>query len=398
MLDKFLLILELVVLVYLSFNILYILMYTFGAFFYRKTNFDVPVTHYNCFAILIPAYKSDDIITPTVIESLKQNYPRDYYDIVVIADSVKQETLDELNKFPVKLIPVKFDVSTKARSINTALALMPEKYDYCIVLDVDNIMEYDFLKKMNIRLQHGEQAIQGHRSAKNLNTSFAILDGLSEEINNYIFRKGHIGMGVSSALIGSGKAIEYKLFKDKMSQISTPVEDKELEILLLRDGVKILYEHDANVYDEKVQTSNVFANQRKRWIASQFFEFNRALFEGIYELVYRGNFDYFDKAIQKLLLPRVLLWGLVLLCSITVFFNVFHFGHLFFALFLLCNMIYIVAIPPSYFNMRTLMASLRIPQAFLLMIVAILRSKGAASKRFIHTPHQYLQTEENSNQ
>jgi len=35
----------------------------------------------------------------------------------------------------------------------------------------------------------------------------ALLDGISEEINNNIFRKGHQTLGLSSALIGSGMAL-----------------------------------------------------------------------------------------------------------------------------------------------------------------------------------------------
>jgi hypothetical protein len=36
-----------------------------------------------------------------------------------------------------------------------------------------------------------------------------------------------------------------------------------------------------------------------------------------------------------------------------------------------------------------------VPKAILLMIVALIRSKGAASKKFIHTKHEFVA--ENSN-
>ena len=49
----------------------------------------------------------------------------------------------------------------------------------------------NFLKKINAAFAHGYVAVQGHRTAKNMNTSWAILDAVSEEINNNIFRKGH---------------------------------------------------------------------------------------------------------------------------------------------------------------------------------------------------------------
>jgi cellulose synthase/poly-beta-1,6-N-acetylglucosamine synthase-like glycosyltransferase len=391
MLKNLLLIIESIALIYLVFNIFYVTIYSLGSFLYKRSNFNIKVTKFNKFAILIPAYKSDEIILNTAQESLLQSYDREYYDIIVIGDSLQESTLNKLNEMDIKLFPVQFEISTKAKSLNTALALLPEVYDYCCVLDVDNIMEHDFLKKINIRLQNNEMVVQAHRTAKNTNTSFAVLDGMSEEINNNIFRKGHIALGVSSALIGSGFVIQYNYFKEILLSIESPVEDKELEIILLRDKHKILYESDAYVYDEKVASSGVFVNQRRRWIASQFYDFNKVFFDCIVELVVNKNFDFFDKAMQKILLPRVLLLGISGLSTLTIFFSSFSFGIVFIVLFLLCCLSFFIGIPSHYYNLRTVKASLSVPKAILLMIVALLRSKGAANKKFIHTKHEFVE-------
>jgi hypothetical protein len=55
---------------------------------------------------------------------------------------------------------------------------------------------------------------------KNTNNSWAILDAISEEINNNIFRKGHRVLGLSSAIIGSGMAFRYNYFKTLMSTVT----------------------------------------------------------------------------------------------------------------------------------------------------------------------------------
>lgn len=390
MIKNLIFILELIALIYLVFNIFYVTIYSLGSFLYKRTNFNVTVTKFNKFAVLIPAYKSDEIILNTAQESLLQSYDKKYYDIVVIGDSLQEDTLEKLNELDVKLFPVQFEISTKAKSLNTALALLPEIYDYCCILDVDNIMEHDFLKKLNIRLQNNEMVIQAHRTAKNANTSFAVLDGMSEEINNNIFRKGHIGLGVSSALIGSGFAIQYDYFKEILLSIESPVEDKELEIILLRDKYKILYESDAYVFDEKVASSGVFVNQRRRWIASQFYDFNKVFFDCIVELVVNKNFDFFDKAMQKILLPRVILLGISAVSTFTFLFSTFTFGLVFLILFMFCCFSFFVGIPQKYYNIKTIKASLSLPKAIILMVVALVRSKGAASKKFIHTKHEFV--------
>jgi hypothetical protein len=85
-------------------------------------------------------------------------------------------------------------------------------------------MDTYFLERIAQDFDKGYTVIQGHRVAKNTNTSVAVLDAISEEINNHIFRKGHCAAGVSSALIGSAMALEYTFLRKKWLP-STPSQD-----------------------------------------------------------------------------------------------------------------------------------------------------------------------------
>lgn len=388
MLASLLLILEVIILAYLTFNVVYIAIFSFCGILYKATNFKaIEIKKLQRFAVLIPAYKHDEVILNTVGHCLNQNYPNEKFDVIVIADSLEQLTLAELSVLPIKLIKVSFEESTKAKSINTALAQLDiANYDYCLILDVDNIMEHNFLSKINARLQDDQMVIQGHRTAKNLDTAFSILDGISEEINNHIFRKGHVALGVTSALSGSGQAMRIQEFKLAMSGISSAVEDKELEYYLLRNNYKVLYENDALVFDEKVQNSKVFTSQRKRWISSQFYEMNKVLGEGVKDLLFKGKFDFFDKGLQRVIMPRVLLLGFSFFCALFYFIPFIQLGQYFLTLFIINCLSYIIAIPSSYFNVNTLKAALRLPLAFFLMFFAMIKSKGN-SKKFVQTQH-----------
>ena len=75
------------------------------------------------------------------------------------------------------------------------MAQLKNDYEIAVVLDADNIMAADFLTKINTAFDKGFTAVQGHRTAKNINNSWAVLDAISEEINNHIFRKGTPGTG-----------------------------------------------------------------------------------------------------------------------------------------------------------------------------------------------------------
>jgi cellulose synthase/poly-beta-1,6-N-acetylglucosamine synthase-like glycosyltransferase len=316
------------------------------------------------------------------------NYPKDKFDIVVMGDSLQPETYDKLNELPIILFPVIFDKSTKARSLNLALSILPEVYDYALILDVDNHVYPDFLQKMNACLQGDKLVLQAHRTAKNTNTAFAILDAISEEINNVIFRKGHVAIGLSSSLIGSGKAIQYAYFKKAMANITSAVEDKELELNLIQDQIHIHYEDHLYVYDEKVASAKIFTNQRKRWVASQFFNFFNVVTDGFLGLILKGNVDYFDKCLQRIILPRVLILGLSFVLSILYFISYIQLGYYFALVFVVCLLTYLLSIPPSFFTIRTFLAAMHLPQAFVLMLWAVIKSKGSA-KNFNATPKTF---------
>lgn len=395
---KFILtILEFLLFAYLAFGVLYILIFSIAGLFTAKSNSKSITTLARKFAVLIPGYKEDAVIVEVAKKALEQDYYKAKFDVVVIADSFEAETLKALKALPIKLIEVSFETSTKSKALNTAMAQLGDAYDVALILDADNIMKPDFITKMNSAFDRGYKVVQGHRMAKNTNTSFAILDAISEEVNNHIFRKGHRVLGFSSALIGSGMAFEYRFFKSTMANIKAIGGfDKELELTLLRDGEKIEYLHDALVLDEKVQKADVFANQRKRWLSAQFVYFKRFFWSGVKAFFLKGNLDFADKVYQMIAPPRVLLAGLVSILALSsLVFQLFlpevsawlsvpplawqvTFGAVVVA--------FLCAIPRTFYNRKTLNALLTLPKAFAVMFLSLFKLKGA-NKKFIHTQH-----------
>lgn len=383
-------------LIYLGFSSAYLLFFAITSFFYKDKN-EMKGSLLRKFLILIPAYKEDKVIINTATEALKQEYPSELFDIYVIADSFEPETIDLLQKIErINYIEVSFKHSTKARSINKALEVITEDYDGIIIIDADNLMDADFIQKANRALSNGDKVIQGHRVAKNLDTSFAILDAISEEINNTIFRKGHIAIRMSSALIGSGMAFDFKLYKSIMQKIDTFAdEDKDLEIKLLLDWNKINYLNDAYIYDEKVSNSKNFVKQRSRWISSQIFYARTFLFKSIYELFAHSNFDFFNKMLQLLLMPRILMLGITFL--ITVFSSFLNRGFFFYswlAVFLACILALVLSVPKQFYNKHTAVAILSLPYGFFMMGLAVFKIKFG-HKRLSPTPHHTTTSDNN---
>ncbi|OIP83960.1 MAG: hypothetical protein AUK44_03790 [Porphyromonadaceae bacterium CG2_30_38_12] len=387
-------IIEYIIYVYFAFAAVYVLIFSVASVFPTKRKAKVLNKHRKV-AVLIPGYKEDNVICQVAEEALKQNYPADKFDVIIIADSFQPQTIARLKALPIKLIEVSFEKSTKSKALNKAMEILPQDYEIALILDADNMMAMNFVSEINNAFNRGFLVVQGHRVAKNTNTAFAVLDAISEELNNSIFRKGHRVLGLSSALIGSGMAFEYNMFKQRMSEIhAIGGFDKELELTLLRDELEIEYLNNALVYDEKVQKVEVFENQRKRWLSAQFIYFGRFVVPGVKHFVLQANIDFFDKVYQMIAPPRVLLIGLTtIITTIYLFFQLFFSENIFalsFASWLSVwasvVVAFMLAIPKEFYNYKTFNALLTLPKAFLSMFLSLFKLKGA-NKKFIHTQH-----------
>lgn len=375
-------------LLYFTLSAIYLITFAISGHFYKNMKYPENTDKYRKIGILVPAYKEDNVILGVAEFALKQEYPN--FELVIIADSFKEETLEKLRKLPLTLLEIVNDKRTKANAINIALNTLPTDYDVILILDGDNIIQdNDFLTKINKAFSTGLKIVQGHRTAKNFNTNFALLDAISEEINNHIFRKGHRAVGLSSALIGSAMAFDYSLFKKYMKEIKTSGEDKELEFNFLKDGYYFEYLNDAIVLDEKTQKSDAFVKQRSRWLANQFLQAQLHFFISI-KALFKGNFDFFDKALQHFLLPRILLLGTTFIISFTLIIFKYTFAYLWVICFITILLSLLISVPKKFVNNKTLIALLSLPKGYFNMILSMLHMKGA-TKNFVVTEKNYNQ-------
>jgi hypothetical protein len=141
------------------------------------------------------------------------------------------------------------------------------------------------------------------------------MGSIFEEINNNIFRRGHINLGVSAALAGSGTAYDFNWFKTNVMKAKTAGEDKEMEALLLRQGVFIDYFHHILVYGEKKRTTTKMNEQRGRWAIEQVRNFIRNI-KFLPGAIFRKQYDLADKIIQWMLVPRTKMVGIIMLMSV----------------------------------------------------------------------------------
>ena len=366
-----------------SVAVAYPLIYSLASLGTRKSYYPTANKQHK-FAILFPAYKEDRVIIPVVESFLQQHYPQELYKVIVISDHMQDTTNEHLAQLPITLLKVNYENSSKAKALNFAMNHFGrDEFDAVVILDADNIVDTNFLLEINKVFDAGVQAIQAHRTAKNRNTDIAVLDGLSEEVNNSIFRRAHVTLGISSALIGSGMIFNYQWFHDNVKHLVTTGEDKELEVLLLKQRIFIEFLDEVYVYDEKTQGEKGFYNQRRRWLATQFAQWGR-VFKDLPRAILSGNIDYSDKLIQWMLPPRLILFGGIIVMGSIMQIIDWPLALKWWALFLIMGVTLCLAIPDKLVDDRFKKSINKLPLLFIMMVVNLFRMKGM-NKKFVNT-------------
>ncbi len=247
---------------------------------------------YGC---IITAYKNAEIAKP-LIESLVNTQKYNNLHVYLVADDcdmtgwdVSHAKLTVLNPQP----PLKL----KAKSIIHAIENFVRPHEYIAVFDADNLAHPQFFNVINKYVNNGHRAVQGQRTAKNLDTVYACADATGEFYKNYVDRYLPYVLGSSAVISGSGMAVEAELYK---SYLASPEieqgkhqwkkmlqEDKILQNVLLRENERITYAWDAVVFDEKVVSGEQVETQRSRWLFSYFQNFPNSsglLLKGIFGL------------------------------------------------------------------------------------------------------------------
>lgn len=301
----------------------------------------------NRFIVLILSHQSGKSLEMTIKSVLGQGYSQRQFDVTVIADHEDEMTLFHIAQQPVTLLTPNFTKSSKIKSLQLALNNLPQFkiYDAVIILDAGDVIEPEFLEQMNdAYASAGTKAIQAHKLSLNRDTPSARLSAIFEEINNSIFRRGHISVGLPAALASSGMAFEFNWFKEYVSTAKASWSEKELELMLTRQHIYIDYFDKISVYNEKARQAEEFNRQHRKYIMTQFRSALRNIRFLPAALVNR-HYDLIDKLLQWMLIPRMILMAIILLMSVTLPFIYFSAVFKWWALFAIIVLILAIATP-----------------------------------------------------
>jgi cellulose synthase/poly-beta-1,6-N-acetylglucosamine synthase-like glycosyltransferase len=304
------------------------------------------------------------------------------------------ETVEELQTMPLHLFRIENEHGSKALSLQLLLnKIDTSDFDIALILDADNILEQGALKKINDAFLSGRQAIQLHRVAKNTESNLSYLEGISEEINNNLFRQGPRALNLSASTIGSGMAFpinKLKAIYNLEGIIYNPACDRIVDFEIMKSGITIEYLDNVFLWDEKVSSVQVFRKQRTRWIESQLIHIS-LFFRDAKSLDF-GKLNVINKFISNLFPPRVILLGVLFIIntmSLLPIGGTLAPGRLWWlVLFLTYLLALLISVPKRFFTFRLLKAVLFLPIAFINMLLAVFKV-NPTRKEFVHTPKSY---------
>lgn len=222
------------------------------------------------FMAIIPAH-NEEAVVGNLVESLQaQNYPRDKYDIYVIADNCTDDTA-KVAKEAGAIVLKRFDDArrTKGFALNWFLKQKIEEdadYDAFCVFDADNIVDPNFLKNMNKKLCQGEEIVQGYRDIKNPNDSWISAGyAIFYWMMHRFYHLARYNLGLSALLNGTGFMVKFDLVKPNGWQTITLTEDIEFSLMNIIENRRVGWSTDAIVYDEQPITFMQSWSQRSRW-------------------------------------------------------------------------------------------------------------------------------------
>ncbi|MCL6610599.1 MAG: glycosyltransferase family 2 protein [Peptococcaceae bacterium] len=253
--------------------ILVVLMYYYcvSVFGWKKHTEEKDYTPTKRFALITAAHNEEAVIRYH-IESLKKlNYPKELYDIYIIADNCSDNTAEVARQEGVNV----FERYSKKRGKGFALEWMfnelykmeDKQYDAVCIFDADNVVSSNFLLEMNSKLKQGYKSIQGYLDTKNPNDSWVTASYATAYWSmNRMWQLARYNLGLSNALGGTGLCLDYQLLKRYGWGATCLTEDLEFTMKLLLNGIKTAWAHDCKVYDEKPVYFSQTWRQRTRWL------------------------------------------------------------------------------------------------------------------------------------
>ena len=242
--------------------------YAIGFLFTRKFK---PAKKKHKYGILIAARNEETVIGNLLDSINKQDYPRDLLTVFVVADNCTDNTAKIAKKHGAKVYE-RFDDERKTKGFALQFLFKNIEKDYGIksfegyfIFDADNLLNRNYISKMNDAFDSGEKIITSYRNTKNFDENWIASTYALHWIRS--IRTNHRARSVlrlATNIQGTGFLFANEIVKNGWNYTGL-TEDRALTADAVARGYQITYQDEAEFFDEQPVSLKVALRQRLRW-------------------------------------------------------------------------------------------------------------------------------------
>ena len=274
--------------------------------------------------LLIPAHNEERSIG-RLLESLDAlDYPRDAYEVHVVADNCTDETAAIVRAAGANAHE-RFDLAQrgKGHALRWLMARLDlTAFDAVVIVDADSVVSSNLLSVANEALAAGWELGQVYDGVLNRDSSSAAaLRALAFDLHNYVRLLGTEALGASAGLMGNGMIIATSVLQGGSWDTYGLAEDMEAHARLLREGRRVHFLPEASVLAEMPDSLKDSSGQNVRWEAGRIDVAKRYGFGLIGSGLRQGSLPQLSAGIETLVPPQsaqLLLSGASLAASVAI--------------------------------------------------------------------------------
>lgn len=350
------------------------------------------------FAIIIPAHDEEAVIAKTLQSCLDLDYPRDRYDIFVVADNCSDKTADVARSYGVEVLE-RHNTAQRGKGYALSFAfehILANDYEAVAVIDADCLIDKDALQVIAQSLLLGSKVIQiDNRVSNPDDTVMTYALAVGNTIENDFFYAPKSRMGLAVFLRGTGMVFHRDVLLAHPWDAHSIVEDMEYTLTLLRAGYTIQFLPQVKVQSPSPVDREQFRVQRTRWASGNLSFGRKAALGLIWEGVNGRKWTLVDAGWTFLVLskPLVLLL-LVMNLAVVLFVNAMD-PTPFMQINLVCLLAVLLLMIAYFFagivrlglSAKRLVLLARVPLTILsLMIISLLGVIGVKKDSWARTP------------
>ena len=227
------------------------------------------------FLVLVPAHNEETVIGDIIKNLQSMDYPKELYDFYIIADNCTDNTAAKARSLGAKVIETckeSADAPTgKPIALKKALEAIGDyrnRYDLLMIFDADNLIDKNMFREVNSQYLDKEKPdfIQCYLGAKNKKGMVAWFYYTSYTVTNRFFQLAKHRRGLNCSIGGTGFAMSTEYLHQRGGWTTMSLtEDFEIQVEATLEGRRILWNHNARVYDEKPTRLRASMRQKLRW-------------------------------------------------------------------------------------------------------------------------------------